>query len=363
MGSLAEHQGNQTNTTITDAMQKDIKNLTYDQLAQWLEKEGLAPYRTGQVLRWIYQVQSEDFFEMTNISKDLRARLAKDFYIGRLEATQKERSGDGTEKFVFTCQDGQRIETVLIPERGHQTLCVSTQAGCAQGCGFCRTGQTGLFRNLTTSEIVAQVRDVEHMIEEPQSLTNLVFMGMGEPLANYRNLKRALDVLTDNDWGMRYSGRRVTVSTAGLAPVIPRLGEDTRVKLAVSLNAADDLTRDKIMPINKKYPIESLLAACRQFPLRPGRRITFEYVLLAGVNDKELDARRLAKLLAPFPAKINLIAYNPFPGSEFDRPLEDDVLRFKDILFKKNFTVIIRKSKGADISAACGQLSGESPQS
>ena len=343
------------------SVQRNILEITQAELAAWLAEKGQKPYHLPQILRWLYQRQADAFDQMTDISKALRALLAQNFAINRLKLVETAASRDGAKKFLYELADGNLIETVLLPERGHHTLCVSSQVGCAMGCAFCRTGADGFVRNLTSGEIVAQVRDVALSLENPESLTNLVFMGMGEPLANYENLIRALDILTDNDWGMRFSGRRVTVSTAGLAPKIPLLGKDSRVKLAVSLNAADDASRDAIMPVNKKWPIKELLAACKAFPLKAGRRVTFEYVLLKGINDSAAHARKLAALLGGFSCKINLIAYNPHDQSRFERPDKKTVLAFQDILLQKNFTVIIRDSKGEEIAAACGQLRGAVP--
>jgi 23S rRNA (adenine2503-C2)-methyltransferase len=337
-------------------VQRNILENTPEELAAWLAQKGEKPFHLDQILRWLYQRQVQSFALMTDISKALRAKLAEDFAIERLNLEETLTGSDGAKKFLFGLADGQFVESVLLPERGHFTLCVSSQVGCAMGCAFCRTGQDGFTRNLTQAEIVSQVRDTAFALEKPESLTNLVFMGMGEPLANYENLIRALDILTDNDWGMRFSGRRVTVSTAGLVPKIPSLGKDSRVKLAVSLNAADDDTRDAIMPINRKWPIKELLAACRAFPLKASRRVTFEFVLLKGVNDSVAHAKKLAALLGGFSCKINLIAFNPHAESAFERPDPQAVLAFQEVLLDKNFTVIIRDSKGADIAAACGQL-------
>ena len=224
------------------------------------------------------------------------------------------------------------------------------------GCKFCCTASMGFTRSLHAHEIISQIRDVQATMEDPEHLRNLVFMGMGEPLANWDNVKQAMDIITQNDWGLRFSGRRVTISTVGLVPKMAAVGQDTRVKLAVSLNAPDNEIRDRIMPINKKYPIEVLLQACKDFPLRPGRRVTFEYVLLKGVNDSPEHAKKLGKLLAHQPCKINLIPYNPHENSPFERPDPKAVDAFLQVLLNKNYTVIVRNSKGLDIKAACGQL-------
>jgi len=254
-------------------------------------------------------------------------------------------------------RDGLLIESVLIPERDHFTLCISSQAGCAMGCAFCLTGKNGLRRNLTSGEIIDQVIQVKGAMEEPDQMTNIVMMGMGEPLANYEPVLTAIRNLIGED-GMNFSHRKVTVSTCGLVCGMKKLGQDTTVNLAVSLNAADDETRSRLMPINRKYPLRSLLSACRDFPLPNRRMITFEYILISGVNDSDRDASNLAKLLRGLRGKINLIPFNPHPGIEMSPPSEERILRFQEILVQNHFTAIIRKSKGRDIMAACGQLSG-----
>ncbi|MGD9102315.1 MAG: 23S rRNA (adenine(2503)-C(2))-methyltransferase RlmN [Desulfobacterales bacterium] len=335
---------------------QNILELEQAELVAWLEDQGVEAYRADQILKWIYTRQTDSFDRMTDLSQDLRARLADQFTIDCLTTEHIATSKDGTRKYVFQLKDGKRIESVLIPERDHYTLCISSQVGCAQDCGFCLTAQMGFQRNLSRAEIVSQVRDIKNDLQDPKSLTNLVFMGMGEPLANYRNLVAAIQIITDGRFGFGFAGRRVTVSTAGLASRLADLGRDTRVSLAVSLNATDNDTRSRLMPINRKFPIEKLLEACRHFPLRGGRRITFEYVLLKDVNDSADDARRLAKLLRPIKSKINLIPFNSYPGSPYQRPHEDTIFRFQKILIDKNYTVMIRRSKGQDISAACGQL-------
>jgi len=333
----------------------DLLEFGRQQLVDWLAGHGIEAYRADQILRWIYVRQVDDFDAMTDLSRSVRDLLGENFTIRRLPVVKSEQSADGSRKYLLRLSDGRHIESVLIPERGHSTLCVSSQAGCAQGCRFCRTGEQGLERHLTRGEIIAQVRDI---ISEPKDygpLTNIVFMGMGEPLANYRNLAGALKTITDGSAGLGFSRRRVTVSTAGLVPRLVDLGRDTGVNLAVSLNAADNETRSRLMPINRRYPLEVLLDACRKFPLPSGRRITFEYILLAGVNDSATDARRLARVLHGLKVKINLIPFNEYPGCCFRRPSEEAVARFQHILLEKNYTAVIRRSKGADINAACGQ--------
>jgi 23S rRNA (adenine2503-C2)-methyltransferase len=345
---------------LAEKRKSDILELSREQLIAWLADRKIAPYRADQIQKWVYLHQADSFEFMTNISKKIRTLLSQHFVIGRLVPEQIETSRDGSRKYLFKLKDGKYIESVLIPERDHYTLCVSSQVGCAQGCLFCLTATGGFERNLTRGEIIAQVRDIKNELEDPMRLTNIVFMGMGEPLANYNNLVSAIGVITDTDAGLRLASRRVTISTAGLVPRLADLGRDTRVNLAVSLNATDNNTRDRLMPINRSYPLEKLLAACRQYPPAPGRRITFEYILIQGMNDSQSDARRLAKLLQPIRCKINLIPYNAHEGCGFERPSETVIKAFYDILFAKNYTVIVRRSKGQDISAACGQLRARS---
>ena len=338
----------------------DILEFGRDEIVSWLADRKIASYRADQILKWIYLRQADGFDVMTDLSKDIRSVLSQHFTIGRLDVEQVETSRDGSAKYLFKLHDGKRIESVLIPERDHYTLCVSSQVGCAQDCRFCLTAAGGFERNLSRGEIVAQVRDIKKNLDDEKRLTNIVFMGMGEPLANYKNLVSAIGILTDNDVGLRFASRRVTVSTAGLVPKITALGRDTRVNLAVSLNATDNKTRNRLMPINRKYPLEKLMEACRQYLPAPGRRITFEYILIKGINDSVDDAERLAKLLRPIRCKVNLIPLNTYEGCDFERPAEAVIQAFYDILFAKNYTVIIRRSKGQDISAACGQLKARS---
>lgn len=334
----------------------DIKDFTQDKLAEWFMKRGFESWRAGQVMRWVYVRGTNGFGVMTDLGKSLRKLLDENFRIGRLRIERIDKSVDGTRKYLFALSDSNHVETVLIPEKDHYTLCVSSQVGCARGCRFCCTAKGGFTRNLTMGEIISQVRDLDIAPDDPKRLTNIVFMGMGEPLANYANVVNAIRVLADANNGMKFSSRRITVSTSGLVPGILKLGNDIGVNLAVSLNATDDQTRDMLMPINKKYPLEKLIGACRKYHLEPRKRITFEYILIKGVNDSEADAKRLVKLLNRVRAKINLIPFNEFGGCEFKRPEEPTVLRFQEILKKGNYTTVIRKSKGTDISAACGQL-------
>ncbi|QTA79760.1 Dual-specificity RNA methyltransferase [Desulfonema limicola] len=339
----------------------DIKELTKDQLISWLKQKNIAPFRAGQIMKWVYLHQADQFEQMTDLGKDIRVLLSEHFSIQRLNVQNCEISKDGSVKNLLKLQDGNLIESVLIPEKNHYTLCISSQAGCALGCKFCLTAQNGFTRNLTMGEIIAQVRDPVKTIksDDTRRLTNIVFMGMGEPLANYKNVVNALSIITDSDFGLKMSTRRITISTAGLIEKFPNLDQDTGVNLAVSLNAADNKTRDMLMPINKKYPIEALLDACKKYPLRPRRRITFEYILIQGINDSVKDAENLAKLLQKVKAKVNLIPFNEHRQSPFKRPDESAIHKFQDILVNKNLTAVIRYSKGLDISAACGQLSAK----
>lgn len=338
-------------------MLPDIKELTKDQLILWLADRNIKPYRAKQILSWIYMRQADTFEVMSDVGKDTRKCLARHFSIKRLEKERTETSQDGSKKFLYKLIDGKYVESVLIPEKNHYTLCISSQVGCAQGCKFCLTGRGGWVRNLTKGEIIAQVRDVANDLDNSKRLTNIVMMGMGEPLANYSNVVGAVATITDSDAGLGFSSRRLTVSTSGLIPKLSQLGRETTVNLAISLNATDNKTRDMLMPINRRYPLERLLDACARYPLMPRRKITFEYIIIEGVNDSEEDAKRLARLLKPIPAKINLIPFNTFEGSDFERPEEHVILTFREILNKNNYTAVIRHSKGQDISAACGQLS------
>ena len=319
------------------------------------------PFRAAQIYRWIHQRGAVSFEEMTDLSRDLRTKLSEQARFASLEKDLEQRSVDGTIKFRFKTWDGKLIESVYMPSEDRKTLCVSSQVGCAMGCKFCMTGTLGLIRNLTVGEIVAQVHAVNRQISAEEKtdtkrpLTNLVFMGMGEPLHNFENLKAALEILQSGE-GPNFSHRHITVSTVGLVPMIARLGKETQVKLAVSLNASHDESRSASMPINRKWNIEALLEACRQFPMRQGRRITFEYVLMRGVNDSDEDAKRLAALMQDLPAKVNLIPYNDNPGLGFHSPTEDRAETFRELLAERHVAAFVRKNRGRDIAAACGQL-------
>jgi len=337
----------------------DLRNLTFQELQDWVGALGLQPYRAEQVYRWIFQPTIHSFDQMTNLSKKWRSRFSDQAYLSRLIVKKVEESKDQTKKFLFELEDGEHIESVLIPERGHYTLCISSQVGCAQRCRFCYTGRMGLIRNLKSSEIINQILAVQGFLTETDSqLTNIVLMGMGEPLDNFEQVIRAMKILLSPK-GMQFSHRHVTLSTAGLIPQMKSLGQVVPVNLAVSLNAADDGTRNLLMPINRKYPLDALMGACREFPLPHGKRITFEYILIKGINDSPQQAKALAGLLKGIKAKINLIPFNAHPGIGFEPPEEKTILKFQDILIANRYTAIIRRSKGADISAACGQLHAE----
>lgn len=337
-------------------MGMDIKSLSRPELLHWLADHHMRSFRADQILKWLYVRLADSFDQMTDLRKEVRQQLSEHFTIARLQVDQMLTAKDGTRKYLFRLQDGQTVESVLIPERNHFTLCISSQVGCAQGCRFCLTGQAGLVRNLTSAEIAGQVWEIRKCLENPAQLTNLVFMGMGEPLANYSALVQAIEVLTNSEWGMKFASRRVTVSTAGMVPRILDLGRDTNVNLAISLNAADDDARTRLMPINRTYPIAELVDACRRFPMQTNRKITIEYILFKDLNDSPGHARQLAKLLAPVKAKINLIPFNPFPGSIYQRPSEASIQAFQSQLSEKHYTSMVRYSKGLDIMAACGQL-------
>ncbi|NPC71854.1 23S rRNA (adenine(2503)-C(2))-methyltransferase RlmN [Corallococcus sp. AB004] len=340
----------------------DVASLSREKLALFLSEQlGERPFRAAQLYRWLHQRGATSFEEMTDLSKVLREKLKVKAEIVPLVKDLEQRSVDGTIKYRFKTRDGRFIESVYMPAEDRKTLCVSTQVGCAMACTFCMTGTLGLKRNLTAGEIVAQVHAVNREVrrneglETLRPLTNLVFMGMGEPLHNFENLKTALAILQSEE-GPNFSHRHITVSTVGLVPMIERFGQETDVKLAISLNASTDEQRSQTMPVNRKWNIQALLDACRKFPLRQGRRITFEYVLLKGFNDTDDDAHRLKELLRDIPAKVNLIPYNENPGLGFQTTGEQRAEEFRAILAEAHVAAYIRKNRGRDIAGACGQL-------
>ena len=345
----------------------DIASLTLDKLTAFVvETLGEKPFRAKQLYKWLHQRGVTDFAQMTDLSRALRERLSTTAELRHVEKDLEQRSVDGTIKYRFKAADGKLLESVYMPSPDRKTLCVSTQVGCAMGCKFCATATLGLLRNLTASEILAQVHAVNRelraneKLETLRPLTNLVFMGMGEPLHNFENVKTALQILQSEE-GPNFSHRHLTVSTVGLVPLIERFAKETEAKLAISLNASNDETRDRIMPVNKKWNIAALMDACRQFPVKQGRRVTFEYVLMEGVNDSDLNAHELAALLQGVPAKVNLIQYNENPGLGFATTQDNRAEAFRQILERAEVTALIRQNRGRDIAAACGQLANVQP--
>lgn len=333
----------------------DIKNLAPDEIQEFLKLAGYKPYRVKQVLGWVYCKKVNSIDDMTNLSKKTREELKKEFYISSLTLLKEQISEDNTEKFLFELEDKLRIESVLIPDDNRLTLCISTQVGCKLKCSFCYTGKVGFTRNLTTGEIINQIVFVS---QHNKKITNIVLMGMGEPLDNYKNVIKAVKIICSPS-GLGISSRKVTLSTCGLVPGIKKLeSENLNINLAVSLNASYDNIREQLMPINKKYPLNELLKACRQYPLKPRQRITFEYVLIKNLNDSKKDAIRLADILKGIKCKINLLPFNKKPNTKslYEPPAEDTVNKFHEYLISKNFTVFTRKQRGHDISASCGQL-------
>lgn len=335
----------------------NIRDMSLTEIETLITSLGKEQYRARQVMKWLYQKNAASFSEMTSLSREFRARMGEMVAIAEPLVERIQSSADGTKKALFRLSDDLFVESVLIPGRNHWTACLSTQAGCAMGCLFCLTGQQGFTRNLLPSEITGQMTMLKRHTQEGPDIKNIVLMGMGEPLANYDHTVKAIRILT-SDHGLGFSNRKITVSTCGLAPQIIQLGQDICVNLAVSLNAPDDLRRNHLMPINRKYPLKTLLAACRDYPM-PGRRmLTFEYILMSGVNDSPEDARKLARLLKGVRCKLNLIPFNEFPGSSFKTPSKESVSAFQQILLDHHYTAILRASRGRDILAACGQLSG-----
>lgn len=342
---------------IAENSRPNLLDFTQEEMENFIIGLGKEKFRARQIMKWLHQKNVSSFEEMTTLSGDFRDKLGQISRISLPQIVKIQTSQDTTKKALMRLEDRSFIESVLIPGKNHWTICISTQAGCAMGCKFCLTARQGFKRNLTPAEIVGQLTVLKRETPEGPDIKNIVMMGMGEPLANYENTLKAIKILT-SDFGAAFSNRKVTVSTCGLAPEIIQLGKDICINLAVSLNAADDKTRSKLMPVNKKYPLVKLLAACRKYPM-PGRRLlTFEYILIDNVNCSVQDAEKLAALLKNQRCKINLIVFNEFPGSEFKAPLSEDVHNFQQILIKNNFTTILRASHGADICAACGQLSG-----
>jgi 23S rRNA (adenine2503-C2)-methyltransferase len=347
---------------MKDTTKVDIASLSLSALkALLVDSFGEKGFRGEQIFRWIHQRQATAFEEMTDLPKALLAKLQAQAVIRHVVCDLQQVSRDGTVKYRFKTVDNKLIESVYMPSPDRKTLCVSTQVGCAMGCKFCATATLGLKRHLTPSEIVAQVHAVNREIRQHigqaalRPLTNLVFMGMGEPLHNFDNVKQAIDLL-QHPAGPNFSARHITVSTVGLVPQIERFGAETNVKLAISLNASDDETRSRIMPVNKRYPISALIDAVKRFPSKQGRRVTFEYVLMENVNDRREDAMRLIAQLKGLPVKVNLIQYNTNPGLGFGSTEDSSAERFRQWLEAGSVVALIRKNRGRDIAAACGQL-------
>ena len=345
---------------------KNLVGLSREALTAELAALGEKPFRAGQLWHWIYHRGVSDFAEMTTLSKAFRARLAESYEVRRPSVTALQESQDGTLKWLLSFPDGQEVESVFIPEEDRGTLCVSSQVGCTLTCKFCHTGTQRLVRNLSPAEIVGQIMIAKDVLGEwpapadGRRLTNIVLMGMGEPLYNYENVATAMKIAMDGE-GISISKRRITLSTSGVVPEMARCGAELGVNLAISLHAVTDEVRDRIMPINNKYPLADLLAAARNYPgSNNARRITFEYVMLKGVNDSPEDARALVRLLKDIPAKVNLIPFNPWPGSFFECSDRKTMETFADILSAAHLSAPIRTTRGEDILAACGQLKSAS---
>ncbi|GIK99351.1 MAG: dual-specificity RNA methyltransferase RlmN [Alphaproteobacteria bacterium] len=344
----------------------NLVGLDRAELAAELGRLGQPAFRARQLWHWIYHRGVSDFAEMTTLSKEFRARLAEHYVVARPAVARALQSADGTRKWLVRLPDGQEVESVHIPEEDRGTLCVSSQVGCTLTCRFCHTGTQKLVRNLSAAEIVGQVMLARDALGEWPSppdgrlLSNIVMMGMGEPLYNFDNVAKALKIVMDGE-GISISKRRITLSTAGVVPMIRRCGAELGVNLAISLHAVTDELRDQLVPINRKYPIAELMDACRTYPgLSNARRITFEYVMLKDVNDSPAEARALVKLLEGVPAKVNLIPFNPWPGAPFERSTDAAIARFSQIVFDAGYASPVRTPRGEDIMAACGQLKSAS---
>jgi len=347
----------------------DLKNFNQTQLIEYVESLGQPAFRGKQIMGWLYRPHVFEFSEMTDLAKSFRVLLEEKAIISRFADPIIETAQDGCVKFGFRLFDGHIVETVLIPEPDRNTLCISSQVGCAMKCSFCMTGTMGFQRNLSTAEIVNQICAVrDYLLAQPKEsligpdrVTNVVYMGMGEPLNNLDNVLTSLDIVTDQK-GLAITGRKTTVSTCGIVPNISAIGTRSTANLAISLHSVNNDIRDRLMPVNKRYPVEELLNACKNFPIPKRKRIMFEYILLKGINDSENDARELARKLRGIPCKINLIGYNECPSLPFKSPSRDELLRFQQILLDAHYTVFIRNSRGSDIAAACGQLAAEKSQ-
>jgi 23S rRNA (adenine2503-C2)-methyltransferase len=363
---MTEHALPLAPPAVSTAARRNLIGLDRQALAAEMAAIGMPAFRARQLWHWIYHRGATDFAAMTSLAKDFRARLAEQFVIERPTITTAQHSVDGTRKWLLRFGDGQEVETVHIPEEDRGTLCVSSQVGCTLTCKFCHTGTQRLVRNLSAAEIVGQIMTARDQLGEWPSppdgrlLSNIVLMGMGEPLYNYDNVAQAMKIAMDGE-GIAISKRRITLSTAGVAPMIERCGRELGVNLAISLHAVNDELRDQIVPINRKYPLATLLEACRNYPgLTNARRITFEYVMLKDVNDSPAEARELVRLLKGIPAKVNLIPFNPWPGAPFECSSDAAIKRFSDVVFDAGYSSPIRTPRGQDIMAACGQLKSAS---
>ena len=344
-------------------MKTNLLNFDLAALTQHFAEMGEKPFRAKQVMRWMHQSGASSFDDMTDLAKSLRAKLNEQARIGVPDLMVSQQSLDGTRKWLLDVGTGNGVETVFIPEAERGTLCISSQVGCALECTFCSTGRQGFNRNLSTSEIIGQLWWANKAMgvtpKNERVISNVVMMGMGEPLANFDNVVAALSIMLD-DHGYGLSRRRVTVSTSGMVPQMDRLKDVMPVALAVSLHASNDAVRDEIVPLNKKYPLKSLMAACQRYLVKAPRDfITFEYVMLDGINDKAQHARELIELVRDVPCKFNLIPFNPFPNSGYERSSNENIRVFRDILRQAGFVVTVRKTRGDDIDAACGQLAGQ----
>ena len=337
-------------------MKTDLAGLELRELEEFVVAIGHKKFHAKQIYQWIWRRGVSDFEEMSNLSRELRAALAEQAVVSLPEVVQHQVSEDGTQKFVLRLADGKQIESVFIPDTPKQTFCVSTQVGCAMGCAFCLTGKMGLLRHLSASEIAGQVRLLARSLQLLDKSFNIVLMGMGEPLQNYDNTMKAMRMLNEKE-GLDMHPKRVTLSTVGLVPQMDRLAqEELMPNLAVSLHASSEETRAAIVPPSKKYTMQDVIDACKRFPVSKRRRIMFEYVMLAGVNDSDEDARKLVKVLSGVKAKVNLLPLNAAPGIPFERPSDERINKFARILADKGLMVSVRKSRGRDIRAACGQL-------
>jgi 23S rRNA (adenine2503-C2)-methyltransferase len=346
----------------TALLRPDLADMERPALESALDALGHKPFHARQIFRWIYRRGVTDVNAMTDLSRELRATLAKEFTLTAPALARREVSSDGTEKFLLRLADGRHIESVFIPDTPAMTFCISTQVGCAMACAFCLTGKMGLVRHLGAGEIAGQVRVLADALQMRDKKFNIVLMGMGEPLHNYDETMKALRILAD-EHGFDMSARRITLSTVGLLPALERLAQEPVMpNLAISLHAPSDLLRGELVPINRKYGVGDVIDACRRFPLKKRSRITFEYVLLAGVNDAPQDAHALAKLVAGLKSKVNLIPLNAAAGIPFERPSDEAIDRFARIVAEHGVTVSVRKSRGRDIRAACGQLIVEGPR-